>query len=144
MPRLGLTMKTVAGGAEVPRDERQQRPVVGVVENDTSLRRALRRLLRTGGFRVEAFSSAEAFLASGQPERVDCLVLDVRLGGMSGLDLPEWLVTTGSEIPVVFVTAHDDPATRERASRAGAVDYLPKPFEDASLMGAVDRAIYHR
>jgi FixJ family two-component response regulator len=116
-------------------------PVVCVVDDDASLLRALRRLLRAGGFHVEAFASAEAFLEWGHRERADCLVLDVRLDGMSGVELQERLVAAGSKVPVVFMTGHDDPRARERARRAGAVGYLRKPFDDESLIGAVNRAI---
>jgi two-component system, LuxR family, response regulator FixJ len=115
-------------------------PVI-CVEDDASLHRALRRLLCTGGFRVEVFSSAEGFLLSEQRLRADCLVLDIRLDGMSGLDLQEVLTAAGSTVPVVFMSAHDDPSTREQAQRAGAVDYLRKPFDDEVLIGAINRAI---
>jgi FixJ family two-component response regulator len=116
-------------------------PVICVVDDDASLLRAVRRLLRSAGFSVETFSSAEAYLESAPRTRADCLVLDVRLDGMSGLDLQERLVAAGSVVPVVFMTAHDDHATRARASRAGGVDYLRKPFDDESLIGAINRAI---
>jgi two-component system, LuxR family, response regulator FixJ len=116
-------------------------PVICVVDDDASLLRALRRLLRTGGFRVEVFSSAEGFLQSEHRLRADCLVVDIRLDGMSGLELQESLVAAGSAVPVVFMTAHDDPSTRERASRVGAVDYLRKPFDEEVLIGAINRAI---
>ena len=121
-------------------DREQRGPVVCVVDDDASLLRALRRLLRTAGFGVEVFSSAEEYLRFDRT-RADCLLLDVRLEGMSGLELQERLVAAGSMIPVVFMTAHDDHATRERASRAGSVDYLRKPFDDESLIGAINRAI---
>jgi FixJ family two-component response regulator len=137
-------MIPVVGGERVPVAPERQSPVVCVIDDDASLLRALRRLLRAGGFDVEVFSSAEAFLESGHRERVDCLVLDVRLEGMSGLELQERLVAAGSEIPVVFMTAHDDLSTRERAHRAGAIDYLRKPFDDESLIGAINRAIRRR
>ncbi len=138
-------MIPVVGGERVPAAPERQSPLVCVIDDDASLLRALRRLLRAGGFDVEVFSSAEAFLESGHRERVDCLVLDVRLEGMSGLELQERLVAAGSEIPVVFMTAaHDDLSTRERAHRAGAIDYLRKPFDDESLIGAINRAIRRR
>jgi FixJ family two-component response regulator len=116
-------------------------PVICVVDDDASLLRALRRLLRTGGFRVEVFSSAEGFLLSEQRLQADCLVLDIRLDGMGGLELQEVLAAAGSAVPVVFMTAHDDPSTRERARRAGAVDYLRKPFDEEVLIGAINHAI---
>jgi FixJ family two-component response regulator len=118
-------------------------PLVCVVDDDLSLLRALQRLLGAGGFTVETFASAEDFLKSDRRERARCLVLDVHLGGLSGFELHDRLVAGGLRIPVVFITAHDDTATRERARRAGAVDYLRKPFDDDSLIDAINRAIGH-
>lgn len=115
-------------------------PLVSVVDDDASLLRAVGRLLRAAGFTVEAFASAEEFLETEHRVRPRCLVLDVRLGGMSGFELHERLLATGTPPPVIFVTAHDDPATRERARLAGAVQYLRKPFEDAALIDAIHRA----
>jgi FixJ family two-component response regulator len=115
--------------------------VICVVDDDDSLLRALRRLLDATGFHVETFSSAEAFLGSRHRSRADCLVLDVHLGGLNGLDLQEQLATAGVRTPVVIITAHDDLPTRERARRAGAVAYLRKPFDDDSLIAAIHRAI---
>jgi FixJ family two-component response regulator len=111
--------------------------LVCVVDDDESLLRALRRLLRASGFTVEAFGSAEAFLDTVHRVPPRCLVLDVRLAGMSGFELYEHLLTTGTPPPVVFITAHDDPTTRERARRAGAVQYLRKPFEESALIEAL-------
>lgn len=116
-------------------------PLICVVDDDVSIRRALRRLLRTGDYAVETFPSAEAFLASQHRPIARCLVVDVHLGGLSGLDLQEKLAAAGVRTPVVFITAHDDAMSRERARRAGAVDYLRKPFDDVALLGAVSRAI---
>ena len=115
-------------------------PLVYVIDDDASLLRALRRLLGAGGFRVCTFSSAEEFLKSERPAPA-CLVLDVHLGGLSGLDLQERLIAAGRRIPVVFITAHDDAVTRERARRIGAIDYLRKPFNDESLLAGINRAI---
>jgi FixJ family two-component response regulator len=113
---------------------------VYVIDDDASLLRALRRLLAAGGFRVCTFSSAEDFLESAKAAPA-CLVLDVHLGGLSGLDLQEQLLASGRRIPVVFITAHDDAVTRERARRAGAIDYLRKPFNDESLLAGIRRAL---
>ena len=114
---------------------------VGVVEDDASLLRALQRLLGAAGFRVETFRSAEEFLLSERRAGLSCLVLDVHLGGMSGFDLQRHMATRGESIPTIFITAHDTPETWERARRAGAVEYLRKPFDDQSLILAVHRAI---
>ena len=114
---------------------------VCVVDDDVSLLRALRRLLDAGGFQVKTYSSAEDFLDCRNPRTPGCLVLDVHLGGLSGFELHEQLVAAGRRIPVVFITAHDDAATRDRAHRAGAVDYLRKPFDDESLIAGINRAL---
>lgn len=117
-------------------------PVICVVDDDASLLRALRRLLRASGFRVETFPSAEDFLDSERRTDAACLVLDVHLGGLTGFELQERLVASGARIPVVIITARDDGPTRERARRAGVVDYLRKPFDGDSLIGAINRAIH--
>jgi FixJ family two-component response regulator len=115
-------------------------PLVCIVDDDRSLLRALGRLLRTAGFTVEAFASAEEFLEARHRVPPCCLVLDVRLGGMSGFQLHEALLARGAAPPVVFITAHDDSDTRERARRTGAIQYLRKPFEDSALLDALHRA----
>jgi FixJ family two-component response regulator len=113
--------------------------MVGVVEDDPSFRRARRRLLSAAGFSVAAFASAEEFLASESAGATACLVLDVyHLGGISGFDLQRRLATAGVPIPTIFITAHDDSATRERA-RSGAA-YLQKPFREDALIGAIQQA----
>lgn len=118
-------------------------PMICVVDDDDSLLRALRRLLEATGFRVETFSSAEQFLESDHRGRADCIVLDVHLRGLSGLELQERLVRLGVSTPVVIITAHDEVTTRERARRAGAVEYLRKPFDDDSLIDAIHKALGH-
>jgi FixJ family two-component response regulator len=116
--------------------------MISVVEDDPSFRQALRRLLSAAGFSVAAFASAEEFLASESVGATACLVLDVHLGGISGFDLQQRLVTAGAPIPTIFITAHDDPITRERA-RTG-VAYLRKPFREHALMGAIQQALAGR
>ena len=116
--------------------------MIGVVEDDPSFRRALRRLLSAAGFSVATFASAEEFLASERAGAMSCLVLDVHLDGMSGFDLQQRLATAGVPIPTIFITAHDDPVTRERA-RSG-VAYLRKPFREDALIGAVQQALEGR
>ena len=115
---------------------------IGVVEDDPSFLRALGRLLGAAGFSVAPFASAEEFLASDSAGAMSCLVLDVHLGGMSGFDLQQRLMEAGSPIPTVFITAHDDAITRERA-RAG-VAYLRKPFREDALLGAIQQALESR
>ena len=115
---------------------------IGVVEDDASFRRALGRLLSAAGYSVAAFASAEEFLASESQGATACLVLDIHLGGMSGFDLQQRLATAGVPIPTVFITAHDDPVTRERA-RSGLA-YLQKPFREDALIGAIQQALENR
>jgi len=115
---------------------------IAVVEDDPSFLRALGRLLGAAGFGVASFASAEEFLASDSAVAMACLVLDVHLGGMSGFDLQQRLAAAGSPIPTIFITAHDDAITRERA-RAG-VAYLRKPFREDALLGAIREALESR
>jgi FixJ family two-component response regulator len=112
---------------------------IGVVEDDPSFLRALRRLLSGAGFSVATFASAEEFLASESAEGTACLVLDVHLGGMNGFDLQQQLAAAGRLIPTIFITAHDDSVTRERA-RSG-VAYLRKPFREEALVAAIRKAL---
>jgi len=117
-----------------------QLPTIVVVEDDASMSQALERILRAGGFEAVVFASAEAALEAGA-ETADCLVLDIRLPGMSGFELYRQLVHCGSEAPVIFVTAHDEPALREEAERLGASGFLPKPFAGRMLLDAVAQAL---
>jgi FixJ family two-component response regulator len=118
-----------------------QKPLVCVVDDDTAMLRALRLLIAIAGFCVETFASAEQFLESRRTRTIACLVVDVHLSGLSGLDLQEALASSGSSIPVIFITAYDDGPTRERARRSGAVEYLTKPFDEEALIDAIHRAI---
>ena len=117
------------------------RPVVSVVDDDESLRRSLRNLLRSVGFGVETFASAEEFLRSAQRENTGCLVLDLRMTGMSGLDLLRHLAVRDSPIRVVILTAHGDEETRRRSLQAGAVAFLDKPFRSDALLDVVRAAL---
>jgi FixJ family two-component response regulator len=119
----------------------QTAPAIAVVDDDASVRRALQRLLRAAGFAVETFATAREFLDAGQWAQMACLVLDIHLPGMSGFELQEHLAVSGAPIPIVFITAHDDTAMREWASRVGAVGYLRKPFDQGTLIEAIARAI---
>jgi FixJ family two-component response regulator len=117
------------------------RPVrVGIVDDDTRLLRALQRLLQASGVTAVTFDTGEAFLKALPTLALDCLVLDIRLGRVSGFDVHETLVRSAS-LPTIFITAHDDPATRQRARRAGAVAYLRKPFDEDSLIAAIQSAL---
>jgi FixJ family two-component response regulator len=114
---------------------------VYVVDDDAPLRRALQRLLRSVGFAVQTFGSAEDFLARKHAPPPDCLVLDIRLGALSGFDLHDRLRAAGVSIPTIFITGHDDAATRERARTVGAAGYVRKPFDEAVLVSAIETAL---
>jgi FixJ family two-component response regulator len=113
---------------------------VFVVEDDPSVRPALARLLRTEGLVVETFASAEEFLAH-EGSSPGCLILDIYLPGITGLELYREIRRRGRAMPVVFITAHDDPGLRTQALRAQAVALLQKPFQEEELLDAVDRAV---
>ncbi len=115
--------------------------VVGIVDDDASLRRSLSNLLMSTGFRVETFASAESFLESDHRNGIGCVVLDVRLTGMSGIELLRRLVATGCTIPAIMLTAHGDDETRRRSLEAGAVAFLEKPVPSATLLDAVRSAL---
>ena len=113
---------------------------VFVVEDDESVRRAIGRLLRSVGYRALTFESAEEFLDSIPGTGNGCLVLDIRLPGITGLDLQEKLAAMGLNYAVIFMTAHDNPQWQQRAQQAGALAYLKKPFGDQSLLDAIQSA----
>jgi FixJ family two-component response regulator len=115
--------------------------LVCIVDDDASLRAALGSLLRSVGLQVRLFTSADEFLTHPPPEAPACLVLDVRLRGLSGLDCQRRLAEAGYQIPIVFVTAHGDIPMSVRAIKAGAVDFLAKPFRDQDLLDAVQHAL---
>jgi FixJ family two-component response regulator len=114
---------------------------VAIVDDDPSVRRALQRVVEAGGYTVQTFASAREFLDALPKFRVACLVLDIYLGGMSGLDLQKRVVADGLRIPVIFITAHDDAPTRGRIAKSGAAGYLWKPFDGPALLDAIGRAI---
>ena len=119
----------------------RDRAVVSIVDDDASLRRSMRNLLRSVGFRVETFASAEEFLRSAERENTGCLVLDLRMTGMSGLDLLRHLAVERSRVAVVVLTALGDEETRHRSLQAGAVAFLKKPFHGDALCDAVRAAL---
>lgn len=117
-----------------------ERSLVSVVDDDESVRESLPDLLREFGFAARAFSSAEEFLLSDCVEETRCLILDVAMPGMNGLDLQQELRIRGQEIPVIFITAQKDEAIREQAFKQGAVNLLYKPFSDTALLDALNAA----
>ena len=114
---------------------------IAVVEDDASMLQAIQRLLEATGLRALTFQSAEALLQSGAAAAATCLVLDIHLPGLSGLELRQRLLEIGIRRPVIFITAFDEPATREAAEASGAVDFLLKPFPGRTLLAAIGRAI---
>ena len=119
----------------------QTSPIIAIVEDDASLRRALARLLHAVGWQTVTFASAEMFLQTGLQQPLQCLVLDVRLPGMSGIELVEQCVATGLALPVIVITGYDDVQLRLRAQRAGVVAYLLKPVDEQDLLRAIERAL---
>jgi FixJ family two-component response regulator len=115
--------------------------VVSIVDDDASIRRSVRNLLLSVGFRVEVFDSAQSFLQSGQHRNTGCLVLDLRMPGMGGLDLLTHLQGIGQRIHAVILTAHGDDEARRQAIQAGTVAFLDKPFKSAELIEAVRSAL---
>lgn len=118
-----------------------EEPIVFVVDDDASMREALRNLLRSVGLRVEVFGSAPEFLQSELPDVASCLILDIRLPRLSGLDFQADLAKAGIHIPIIFMTGHGDIPMTVRAMKAGAVDFLTKPFRDQDMLDAVTAAI---
>jgi FixJ family two-component response regulator len=115
--------------------------IVFVVDDDAAVREALGGLIRSAGLKVETFASAQEFLARPPADVPGCLVLDVRLPGLSGLDLQSRMAQTNLEIPIVFITGHGDVPTSVRAMKAGALEFLTKPFLDQDLLDAIAKAI---
>lgn len=113
---------------------------VNIVDDDQSVRKALERLLRSMGYRALTFESAEEFLEATSGSDEGCLVLDIRLPGITGLELQEELASRGAKYSIIFMTAHDNPRWQERARRVGAVAYLKKPFHESSLLEAIKLA----
>jgi FixJ family two-component response regulator len=125
-----------------PRDlASAEEPIVFVIDDDASIREALKSLFRSVGLRVEVFGSAPKFLQSKLPNVASCLVLDIRLPGVSGLDFQTDLAKADIHIPIIFITGHGDIPMSVQAMKAGAIDFLTKPFRDQDMLDAVTRAI---
>lgn len=118
-------------------------PLISIVDDDDSLRNSLDNLIRSVGFHAQGFSSAEAFLSSNQAHDTACLILDMRLPGMNGLELQRQIVAANWRVPIIFITSHADGDAQARALEAGAVDYLYKPFREEQLLNAIDAAMKH-
>ena len=121
--------------------ERSSTALIAIVDDDSSVRSAVQDLLKTVGLQARTFASAEEFLSSGQQHHVACLIADIRMPGMSGLDLQAQLNADHIRVPIIFVTAHDDAPMRMQALRAGAVEFLAKPFDEDHLLDCVWAAL---
>ena len=126
-----------SAGAGVP----QQQPRIVIVEDHDGMRQAIERLLRAAGYSIAAFGSAEALLQTSAADDAACLILDLRLPGLSGVDLRNRLANAGSTVPVIFLTAHDEAFTRLMASTTGAVACLQKPFVRRDLLDILARVV---
>ena len=116
-------------------------PTIFVIDDDPSVRQALESLIKSVGWRVRTYGSAQQFLGSGQLDAPGCLVLDVRLPGLSGLDLQQALAQAKSHLPIIFITGHGDIPMSVQAMKAGAVEFLPKPFREQDLLDALKLAL---
>ena len=119
----------------------QESAVITIVDDDESVREALKSLIRSVGFKAETFASGEEFLNSDRLRDTACLILDVQMPGISGFELQNRLASLQNRVPVVFITAHGNEEDRKRALQAGAVDFLRKPFSEAALLNAVHSAL---
>lgn len=115
--------------------------LISIVDDDESIRKGLGRLFRSVGFDVDSFASAEEFLDSGDLQRSSCLILDLGMPGMGGLELQSRLVAGHWQIPIIFLTANGNEQSRGQALKAGAIDFISKPFNEASLIRDVNKAV---
>jgi FixJ family two-component response regulator len=122
-------------------DTRGKTRLVAIVDDDDSMRSALHGLLQSADLQAQAFASAEEFLNSGQQHQISCLIADIRMPGMSGLELQAQLNADRCRIPIIFITAHGDEKMRMQALRAGAVEFMAKPFNDEALLESVRAAL---
>jgi FixJ family two-component response regulator len=117
-------------------------PIIAVVDDDPSVCKAVRRLLRTSGMDVEAYTSGDEFILALHDRKPDCLVLDIRMPGMTGPELQQRLVDMEQFIPIVFITAHAEDIVPDRSQQIAGMDVLHKPFDDETLLAAIQRAIH--
>src|SRR5215469_769895 len=120
---------------------RVTKPVISVVDDDESIRKSTTLLIESFGYEAAAFESAEALLASGQLHEISCLIIDVRMPGINGLQLQSQLAAAGYEVPIIFITAYEDRESRLRAMRAGAIAFIAKPFTDDLLLQSIRSAL---
>ena len=119
-------------------------PIISIIDDDASVRTATARLLRSMGFSVYAFASAQEFLSSPQLRETSCVIADVQMPGMSGVELQDHLIANGHKTPIIFITAFPQERVRQRAMKAGAIDFLSKPFDEPQILQCVERALMRR
>ena len=119
----------------------QKDATIFIVDDDESVRRAVKRLIKVAGFKAKTFGSAREFIDSGHYQSAGILVLDVRIPGMNGLELQKYLTDSASDMPIIFITAHEDIQARRKALEAGAIDFIKKPFEDQTLLDGIQMAL---
>jgi FixJ family two-component response regulator len=136
-----MTALRSRGGESRPAPNSQTTPIVFVVDDDVSVRESLELLIRSTGWRPETFASARSFLSRPKPDVPSCLVLDVSLPGLSGLDLQNRVAADRTDMPIIFITGYGDVPMTVRAMKAGAVEFLTKPFDDDVLLTAIRHAI---
>ncbi len=119
----------------------QEEATVFIVDDDESLRTAIKRLVQAVGYHVKTFDSAPAFLDYPEPDTLQCLILDIRMPGMSGMELQEQLADAGRRIPIIFITGHGTIPMSVKAIKSGAVDFIEKPFDDQKLIDAINQAL---
>jgi len=120
---------------------KQTKPVVYIVDDDPSIRRAMKRLIRSTGMDVQVFSSAQEFLDYKYQKQNSCMIVDIRLEGKSGLELQKDLRATGSDLPMIFITGYDTQETRNQAKKSGAAGYFRKPIDDQALLDSIQWAL---
>src|SRR5882672_6861304 len=139
MPSYGLEYGTEGGTPNL--SQRAAVPTVFVIDDDDLVRAAIQGMLKSVGLRSETFETAQEFLRSNRPDAPSCLVLDVRLPGINGLDFQRKLADEGIRIPIIFITGHGDIPMSVRAMKSGAVEFLTKPFRDQDLLDAIQQAL---
>src|SRR5712671_6202607 len=132
-----ITITSPGAGGRVPK----AKPLISIIDDDESMREAIKGLMRSLGYRVEAAASAQEFLSSRYVRRTCCLIADMQMPGMTGLELHRHLSASGKPIPTVLITAYTDDGVRERALAAGVIGYLSKPFEEDDLLACIRSAL---
>ena len=120
---------------------KKKTPMISIVDDDIAVRNATKTLIRSLGYRAATFSSAEEFLDSNRLQETSCLIADVQMPGLNGIELQDQLAADGRRIPIIFITAFQDDRMRDRAMRSGAISFMSKPYNEANLIVCLDRAL---